>query len=450
MATYTVKRGDTLSKIAQELFGDSSRWPELLNSHPDAVSVSGDPTTLKVGFTFNTDEASGGDKDDSSSSSESPPEDLNEVDPLELNGVPNGEIWEVDGTYYYVDFVVDIEPPVPMVWEVSSDDDLQAFFGPDQEIVVSRTMDLDTFNASGALNFGFTDEIPSDTEHAYDVFLRNYEQEAEIRPWLLDPEMLALHQMAIIEGRTITEAEYKTTEWWKTHSQAERDWLALDASDPATANQLITDNEIRVRDLLEGAGIVGYDDDLVNTLANNFTIGRWSEIYLTDQIEALAVADMSRIDDDLLVYEVERSSEGVESLRSALVTWLGPAYSASGWTDESLQKWAADIRNGAKTEDDFIQLLQEQRVQLLPEYADPTRSYEDIVSPWRSRWNQVLGEAPNEMDSEFVDAVRLNNLTQFDTAARTYGLANDNEKVINDGLRSISSAYGGQVIRSAV
>ncbi len=42
--TYTVKRGDTLSSIAEEQLGDASRWPEIfvLNRHiisdPDEIS----------------------------------------------------------------------------------------------------------------------------------------------------------------------------------------------------------------------------------------------------------------------------------------------------------------------------------------------------------------------------------------------------------------------------
>lgn len=38
---YTVKRGDSLSKIAQEQLGDASRWPEIAQinaiSNPDLI-----------------------------------------------------------------------------------------------------------------------------------------------------------------------------------------------------------------------------------------------------------------------------------------------------------------------------------------------------------------------------------------------------------------------------
>jgi nucleoid-associated protein YgaU len=35
--TYTVKAGDSLSKIAKELFGDAARWPEIYELNKDQI-----------------------------------------------------------------------------------------------------------------------------------------------------------------------------------------------------------------------------------------------------------------------------------------------------------------------------------------------------------------------------------------------------------------------------
>ncbi len=44
--TYTVKSGDSLSKIAKELWGDARRWPELFEANKDQLK---DPNLIRVG-----------------------------------------------------------------------------------------------------------------------------------------------------------------------------------------------------------------------------------------------------------------------------------------------------------------------------------------------------------------------------------------------------------------
>ena len=44
--TYTVKSGDTLSKIAKEFLGDANAYPEIFNANKDQLS---DPDKIKPG-----------------------------------------------------------------------------------------------------------------------------------------------------------------------------------------------------------------------------------------------------------------------------------------------------------------------------------------------------------------------------------------------------------------
>ena len=44
--TYTVKSGDTLSKIAKEMFGDANAYTEIFNANRDVLS---DPDKIKPG-----------------------------------------------------------------------------------------------------------------------------------------------------------------------------------------------------------------------------------------------------------------------------------------------------------------------------------------------------------------------------------------------------------------
>ena len=45
--TYTVQAGDTLGKIAQEQYGDGSRWTEIYEANKDKIA---DPNVIKVGL----------------------------------------------------------------------------------------------------------------------------------------------------------------------------------------------------------------------------------------------------------------------------------------------------------------------------------------------------------------------------------------------------------------
>ena len=45
--TYTVQAGDTLGKIAQEQYGDGSRWTEIYEANKDKIA---DPNAIKVGL----------------------------------------------------------------------------------------------------------------------------------------------------------------------------------------------------------------------------------------------------------------------------------------------------------------------------------------------------------------------------------------------------------------
>ena len=68
-------------------------------------------------------------------------------------------------------------------------------------------------------------------------FAETLSQEATIQPWLLDPDSVALIAEAALEDREVTVAEWAGTNWYKTHTDTERDWLLFYHRDPISANQ---------------------------------------------------------------------------------------------------------------------------------------------------------------------------------------------------------------------
>jgi nucleoid-associated protein YgaU len=47
--TYTVKSGDSLSKIAKRLYGDAQQWRKIYDANKDQIS---DPDLIEPGQTF--------------------------------------------------------------------------------------------------------------------------------------------------------------------------------------------------------------------------------------------------------------------------------------------------------------------------------------------------------------------------------------------------------------
>ncbi len=56
----------------------------------------------------------------------------------------------------------------------------------------------------------------------WEGFVDYLDKEAELRPWLEDEEMVFLLAEATLEGRVVTDAEWKTTNWWHKHTRSKR------------------------------------------------------------------------------------------------------------------------------------------------------------------------------------------------------------------------------------
>src|SRR3990167_198442 len=186
-----------------------------------------------------------------------------------LNQVPpNLLVWEVMGQTYLVRLDDRQHPPIPMAWLVATPEDRTAL---GITTVDRRFSSWDEFFRTGVLRFGDSRELANTTVDPADQIFSNYETEVRVKPWLGDPEIFTVWMAAALEGRGITEAELQGTAWWRTHTATERQWLSLNASDPATANQLISDNRARVADLFAKAGVDNASAALVEKVADLWT-----------------------------------------------------------------------------------------------------------------------------------------------------------------------------------
>jgi hypothetical protein len=376
-------------------------------------------------------------------------------------GIPGGgEIWKGPDNYWYAVYRVPITG-TPLAWRIENDDDVAAIFGTQDKSKwrVDKTLSAEDWKNAGVLQFGSSRLLRNTNEHPFDQFVATFETESKVRPWLRDPELMAINVKAFLEGRTPTVAEWEGSNWWQTHTKGERDWMVTYNTDPASAKQLVQDGRDTVRKLLVQSGVSEPPETLVTWLGDRITGGTWTQAYAYGQIAKLADSGAPGELDDALKPLLANTSlntlAGHTSKVDALVrTWLGPAF-AAGWTKQQKESWASRLRNDPFAEEELIQDLREQRKVLYPEYEDDTKSYESIAAPWRGVWAQMWGTPPDETDALFQRVIRLGGqlgsekepggLEGVQQLLRKEGIARGNGTVTAQALSSIGQGFGDGV-----
>lgn len=368
-----------------------------------------------------------------------------------LNGIPGDpEVWmdKQSGKAYIVYFVPDTEPPIPLLY-LATEKELQAAFGPGKKVVYDKTFEnTAALKKTGPLEWGTRAELANDTEDPFEAWASAVNDQAAVRPWLRDNEVLALIVEGLVEGREITAAEFEQTSWWRDHSDAQRQWMLLWESDPATAKNRLADQEILVGNMLREAGMSNPDRTLIQTIARNYMTGTWTQTYTTQQIKAIT-DPYSKVPVDAALKRwssgADTTSAGEEQVRQMVSQWLGPSFGA--WSDSKVAAWAGRLRNDPDAEGQLVEMLRNQRMALFPEYTDPNLTYDDIADPWRNVWEQTLGEMADETNKLFTQIVRGNDVELAGQKLRKHGMATGNRKVIadfTDGL--MGTAIGQQVV----
>ncbi len=448
---YTVKRGDTPSKIAA-ILGVSVDQVMAVES---AFSKPGDARTLQIGAVIDIDGAAGG--EEAAAAVAGPvagntKESYTGEDDVRFHGIAGSpEIWleRETGRAFVVFFIPGFEPPVPMIWHVEKPEDLQALFGT-HAIAYDRVMSAAELDSTGALFQGVRTEVDLTEGNPWEGWLERFEREASVRPYLLDPEVAAMFAAAGLEGRTPTTAEVESTQWFQDHSGAEQTWLLLDAANPKGAAALRDANRRTVKQLLVSAGVFEPDDRITDFIADRWTTGLWTEVMARDQINAVADPFYDSTVDDGLVniiddpndpLSIDRNTDREEWARAQARKWLGPTFGML--SDQQVRDIAGRLRNDPNYEAEWIADLQSQRLGLFPAFEDPLRSYDEIAQPWRSVWFQIMGKDPDETTSAFQDTVQGNDLASAKTAIRKHGLDTNNAQVVGNFTQDAFRAFGG-------
>ena len=290
-----------------------------------------------------------------------------------LGGSP--EIWynSDTGDSYLVYFVPGQDPPVPMMWRIEKDEDLEAFFGEGQEIIYDRVMTSAELTSSGAHEYDLTQgsatEIDITEGDPFEGWVDQWERESQTRPYLLDPEVMSIIIAAGMEGRVPSRAELQSTWYFQHHSQEQIDWIIKEASDPIGAANEKDANRRYVRQALIKAGIYEPDERLVSYIADRYTTAMWTETMMHDQINALAdpyydapmdegLRALLESEDDPIT--VDYTTDKEDWVRETARKWLGPTYGVL--SDEQVRDIAGRLRNDPNYQEEWVAGLKAHRV----------------------------------------------------------------------------------------
>jgi len=325
-----------------------------------------------------------------------------------------------------------------MAWETTMDE-LQVIQGPGQTVTFSKTLSVEQANAAGMTKWGKASELANVTEHPFDAYTALIEDQAAVRPWLRDAEVLTLIAQATLEGRAVAEAEFQQTAWWRGKNARERQWLLTYESDPKTGQQMLRDSLYQAEEDLLSAGVNDAPPELMEYMSRQLTTGIWSAEYYSRQVTAISDPALGyKVDDGLMkqmggTLSVGTNQQYEDTVRQLAERWLGPALGNMAPAD--VARWASKIRTSPDGQAELEEELRRQRVALFPEYEDPTLTYEDIAAPWRSKWNQMWGSTADETDPLFMDILKANNATEAGKMLTREGL-NRGIKTVEQGAQS--------------
>jgi hypothetical protein len=382
-----------------------------------------------------------------------------------FNNIPiNALYWKVGDDSYIVYEVPGSNgelyegSPIFLAYELQGNDLYQAG-------LITQGMDEPQFNAimdqaffdSIAVVTGNTDQLTADIDNPFASFVETISEQAQVAPWITDPEMLELIAEAAVEGRTVSDAEWQTTTWYQTHSESEREWLRTFYADPSTAAQTITDGQIAVGNALQAAGVSNAPEALVNWIADKFVTGQWTQNYTTEQISLFAdpYAEGKRDTDfesyltSTAITGVDRTSQREAEVRQLYSQYLGPVLGKI--TDGEAAEIAGKLRNDPDYRDQLVAGLKQSRLAAFSAYTNPELTYEDIARPWRNLTASVWGQAADETQGWWQDMIKTNDFAQAEETLRTKGLELDITQVTQDATTALTQALGqGNISQSGV
>ena len=306
------------------------------------------------------------------------------------------------------------------------------------------------------------DVIESEFGSIFESIVSNFEKVKKVRPWMEDNEMFSIWLEGIVEDREIADYEWEGTEWWKSHTKEQRDWMLLSqgadmGSLSADAQALLDNNKIRAKEILRQNGVSNPDEiisngqSLTEWFGSQLSTGAMTELQWMNQAKAMG--------DPLSGIEVEESIQsfltgsqvspkstqaGYAQAIELAERWLGPLY--GNFSDADIDKYASMIRNAESPEIGVQQvedsLKSVRKVMFSTDIYDENLTYDEIATPWRNFAFQMLGERVSETSSDWIDVLNANDQAQASKILTIHGMNNGNQKILDQVTDDMGSFLG--------
>lgn len=391
------------------------------------------------------------------------PTDYTDEEQTRFNGLPGlPEIWKDSETgVWYVVYLPESgpQPPVPLLFSIETDEELKSLFG-NKDPVADKTMTSQEFMDTGAVKFGemaSLDRYNAAGELILDPwagFTSRMERAMLQMPWLAeDAEVFAITAGAYLEGRDLEEWELENTDYFQSHSKAQRDSMRMQLSDPEGYADRRDKFATTIFDEIAKYGI-DPGDEIVGWVADKYNSGDWTLDQTLEQIQAYAgrggsMELDSEFDAFLIKTDIARggATSNIDTVRDLFDEWVGPAFPPD---DDTIRKWATMISNNdAGGRDALVEHLRTQRKVLFPAYEDENATYRDIAAPWKSYATNIWGVPIDETDAAFQAIVQFNDPEKAKIKARQVGSERGYARVVesmsSDIQRSMRTGVRGAV-----
>lgn len=207
------------------------------------------------------------------------------------------------------------------------------------------------------------------------------------------PELKKLFRQAVSESWTPDKfkAKLEASDWWRTRSKTEREWIIFNNSDPASAEQKWIQEQHRLNQLLAQWGIPGTMDEnkaLLEQMVWGVIINGWTDSQVRYQANAYL---------DFQKEGVLAGEAGQFQMKLAELAYVNGVELDPEW----YKLWYRGIMRGNATQEQAMRDIRNRAAAMFAGFKDQILAGQnviDLASPYLTSMAQLLEIAPGDID----------------------------------------------------